>query len=116
MGYQENASDFLKMSDLFALPSDNEGLSNAMLEAMATGLICVVTKTPGTDEVIENGINGFIVEPSEEGVSIGLRKSLSLSQTQRVIISQEARRLVRVNFDREIGLQRGLEVLGLGEK
>jgi glycosyltransferase involved in cell wall biosynthesis len=41
------------------LPSYSEGMSVATLEAMASGLPVVVTKTAGTDELVEEGFNGF---------------------------------------------------------
>lgn len=45
--------------DVFILPSLNEGMSNAMLEALASGLPLLVTRTGGADEVLEEGVNGF---------------------------------------------------------
>jgi glycosyltransferase involved in cell wall biosynthesis len=44
---------------VFALPSYNEGMSVAVLEAMAVGLPVVVTRTGGTEELVEEGVNGF---------------------------------------------------------
>jgi len=49
-------------ADLFVLPSLNEGMSNAMLEALATGLPIVTTNTGGASELVKVGENGFIVE------------------------------------------------------
>lgn len=49
-------------ADIFILPSMNEGMSNAMLEALASGLPLLVTRTGGADEVLEEGINGFALE------------------------------------------------------
>lgn len=47
-------------ADLFILPSYNEGMSNALLEAMACGLPVVVTDVGGTTELVEEGENGYI--------------------------------------------------------
>ena len=63
LGFCENVSDYLKISDLFVLSSISEGLSNALLEAMACGLPVVATKVSGNVDLIEDGINGFLVEP-----------------------------------------------------
>jgi phosphatidyl-myo-inositol dimannoside synthase len=44
---------------VFALPSYNEGMAIAALEAMAAGLPVVLTRTGGTDELVEDGVNGL---------------------------------------------------------
>lgn len=46
---------------VFALSSEFEGQSNALLEAMMIGLPCVTTDYPGADEIIQDGVNGLIV-------------------------------------------------------
>ncbi len=61
-GYVERKkiTDHYQNSDLFVLPSFNEGMSNALLEAMASGLPVVVTDVGGTKELVEDGLNGFV--------------------------------------------------------
>ncbi len=48
-------------ADVFVFPSLNEGMSNALLEALASGLPVIVTDVGGTQELIKNGINGYVV-------------------------------------------------------
>ncbi|NTW14904.1 MAG: glycosyltransferase family 4 protein [Candidatus Moranbacteria bacterium] len=48
-------------SDVFCLPSLNEGMSNTVLEAIASGLPIVATVTGGTEELVRDGENGFFV-------------------------------------------------------
>lgn len=48
--------------DIFCLPSLNEGMSNTVLEAIASGLPIVATVTGGTDELVTDGENGFFVK------------------------------------------------------
>jgi len=51
---------YLQKADIFCLPSLNEGMSNSILEAMATGLPIITTDTGGSKELIKG--NGFIIE------------------------------------------------------
>jgi glycosyltransferase involved in cell wall biosynthesis len=57
----KSAIPYLKASDIFCLPSRSEGMSNALLEAMACALPCVATLVGGNPEVVEHGGNGFLV-------------------------------------------------------
>jgi phosphatidyl-myo-inositol dimannoside synthase len=62
VGYvsREEISKYYKAAHVFVLPSYNEGMSLAVLEAMASGLPVVVTRTGGTAELVEEGVNGFV--------------------------------------------------------
>ena len=55
----------LARADVFVLPSHFEGLSNAMLEAMAAGMPVVVTKVGSLPDVATNGVHGFLIEPRD---------------------------------------------------
>jgi len=50
----------LKKASVFVLPSYGEGLSNALLQAMAAGLPCIVSDTEENREVIHHGVNGLL--------------------------------------------------------
>lgn len=49
-------------ADVFCLPSQNEGMSNTLLEALASGLPIVATVTGGTEELVADGQNGYYIE------------------------------------------------------
>ena len=59
---RENTAPYYQEASIFVLPSFNEGMSNAMLEALASGLPLIATNTGGTSELVEEGVNGFIVK------------------------------------------------------
>lgn len=62
-----------RAAHVFALPSTNEGMSNTVLEAMASGLPLVLTDTGGTAELLEAGANGFV---APMGDPAGLARAL----------------------------------------
>ncbi len=68
-GNQANPYPFLKQADLFVHPSYVESQGLVVLEAMALGIPCVVTKSPGPCEFIEDGINGILTEQSPESLA-----------------------------------------------
>jgi sugar transferase (PEP-CTERM/EpsH1 system associated) len=60
-GSRNDASDYLRALDVFVLPSLTEGISNALLEAMASGLPAVVTAVGGNSELVADADTGFLV-------------------------------------------------------
>ncbi|QQS61602.1 MAG: glycosyltransferase family 4 protein [Candidatus Moraniibacteriota bacterium] len=71
-------------SNIFLFPSLNEGMSNSMLEAMASGLPIIMTPTGGAQELIRNGENGFIVD-FRSPESIAQKLDVLLSDTDLCI-------------------------------
>ena len=65
LGECDNVQSLLRASEIFCLLSRSEGMSNSLLEAMASGLPCVATAVGGTSEVVSDGSDGYLV-PSEE--------------------------------------------------
>lgn len=62
LGRTEHVVEELRKSKIFCMSSDYEGMSNAMIEAICVGLPIISTKVSGTEELIRDGENGFIVE------------------------------------------------------
>jgi glycosyltransferase involved in cell wall biosynthesis len=61
VGAVADPADHLRAADLFALPSVAEGMSNSLLEAMATGLTCVASGIGGNTDLIRDGHTGRLV-------------------------------------------------------
>lgn len=66
-GFREDAVRIASAFDLFAMSSLHEGLSIALIEAMALGKPVVVTRVGGLPEVVEDGKDGILVPPSDPG-------------------------------------------------
>jgi glycosyltransferase involved in cell wall biosynthesis len=65
LGFRKNTELYLQASDIYCLPSHLEGFSLALLEAMASGLICIATDIEGNNDAIKNGENGFLFNPDD---------------------------------------------------
>jgi glycosyltransferase involved in cell wall biosynthesis/lysophospholipase L1-like esterase len=117
-GRVEDVSDYLLAADLFALPSSTEGMSNALLEAMAFGVAAVATRIPGNAAVIEPGVNGLLVDPGDvEGLAAAIRSLLD-APAEAARLGAAARRTVLERYDVErvgrayLDLYRGLPRAG----
>lgn len=64
-GDREDVATLMRGFDVFVLPSLAEGISNTILEAMATGLPVVATRVGGNPELVENGRTGILVPPDD---------------------------------------------------
>jgi glycosyltransferase involved in cell wall biosynthesis len=64
-GFRRNIPELLAAFDIIAQPSISEGLSLAILEAMAAGKPVVACDIPGNREIITSGFNGILVPPSD---------------------------------------------------
>lgn len=60
-GYTKDVADYCRISDLLVMPSFQEGLPMGMIEAIATGLPVVASNIRGHCDVIENNVNGFLI-------------------------------------------------------
>ena len=85
----------LSVSDLFLLSSLEEGISNAVLEAMALGIPTISTDCGGMREVICDKKNGFII-PFREPVMMAkkIKEFSSMNETERRYISENARKTI----------------------
>jgi glycosyltransferase involved in cell wall biosynthesis len=59
-GEHTDVSKYLHAADVFVLPSEWEGISNALLEAMSAGLPALVSDVPGNRAVVEDEVNGLV--------------------------------------------------------
>jgi glycosyltransferase involved in cell wall biosynthesis len=86
---------YFRAADVYVLPSIREGLSIALLEAMASGLACVATRLPGsTDVLIEHGVSGLLVTADDrDGFAAAIRMLLD-DRVRAAAFGAAARRTV----------------------
>lgn len=81
LGYRTDIVELLNTADIFAFPSFREGLSVALMEAMASGLPCVVSRIRGNVDLIINGKGGYLCEPDDaKAFSKGIQSLLNRKQ------------------------------------
>ena len=97
-GVRRDVSDLLAGMDALVFSSEREGLSMAMLEAMAAGVPVVATRVGGTPELIEDGVTGLLVE-SGNPLAVAERIVELLQDPARArAIAETARRCVHERF------------------
>jgi sugar transferase (PEP-CTERM/EpsH1 system associated) len=67
IGFRDDVTQYLKSMNVFVLGSKREGISNTILEAMATGLPVVATNTGGNKELVTDDATGFLVPTEDPG-------------------------------------------------
>lgn len=66
LGFRTDVKELFKMADFFAHPSFREGLSVAVMEAMANGLPVICTEIRGNTDLIEDNKGGYLFKPAEQ--------------------------------------------------
>lgn len=90
--------DLLSTYDIMVMPSNHEGLPLSLLESMAAGLTCVVSRIPDvTDRIIDHAVDGFLVDKRDidgfarmirlAGEDLDLRKSIGQAAQNKVASS-----------------------------
>lgn len=96
LGHTNAIENYFQAADFFILPSQNEGMPNVVLEAMAAGLPCITTAVSGCTDLIREGKNGFIFSPTEEN---SLQHALQqLFASSRDELENSARKKVERQF------------------
>jgi glycosyltransferase involved in cell wall biosynthesis len=91
--------EWLGKADLFCLLSQNEGISNALLEAMAYGVPVLTTNAGGASEFITSRENGFLVKNDVRLVAEQLAEIMNLSSDQLKLTGKKGKQTVQTLFD-----------------
>ena len=67
-GNQKLIAPFMRNMDVFVLPSQAEGISNTILEAMACGCAIIATDVGGNPELVDKNVNGFLVKAEKKSL------------------------------------------------
>jgi len=98
-GDREDIPELLRLMDVFVLPSLGEGISNTLLEAMATGLPLVATRVGGNPELIEEGVNGCLVPVADPLALADCLKTLLQNPQNLTLYGEKSLNKVQQSFD-----------------
>ena len=98
LGFRMDVPDLLNASDIFVLPSRNEGLPISILEAMSLKLPVIVSNVGGNGELVEDGKHGFVVEKENEFELAEKIKKLILDENSRKELGLAGFNHVKKNF------------------
>lgn len=100
----EAKEQYLKESDLYILPSYDEGLPMGLLEAMSWGKPVISTNVGGIPELIREGVDGFVIEPGNvDQISDSLLKLLS-DDAMRIAFGKKSRARIEEAFSDKVVL------------
>jgi L-malate glycosyltransferase len=100
-GFHSDTSQFMKAFDIFALPSLSEGLSSAILEAMAASLPIVATAVGGIPELVKDGDNGLLVAPADSAALADAIRRLADNREESRRMGERGRQRVEAQFTLE---------------
>lgn len=97
-GNVDDVTPYLCASDIFVLPSSTEGLSNALLEAMASGLASIATSVGGATDLIEDGKNGILIPPDDPQALLAALLTMLSDSDRRMQFGVNGRSFIEKNY------------------
>ena len=96
LGHREDTDELLQALDIFVLPSLSEGIPMALLEAMAASRAVVASRVGGIPEIVEDGFEGFLVEPMDvDSLAERCRRLIESPDAARTMGEQARKRVER---------------------
>ncbi len=110
LGHQDNVQDYLRAGNIFVLPSRMEGLPNALMEAMATGLPCIASNIGGNIDLIANGENGLLFKCGDTQQLADMLLRLLCNDEERRELGRRARETIKVNYSMDTVAEKYVEL------
>ena len=98
VGHRDDVAGLLAAMDIFVLPSVSEGLSNTLLEAMASGVACVASDVGGNAEIVAHEQSGYLFASDDVMALTGYLDQLCSDAKLRDSIGAAGRRRVEKEF------------------
>jgi glycosyltransferase involved in cell wall biosynthesis len=101
LGVRSDVIPLMAAAEVFALPSNSEGMPNALLEAMGLGTAVVATHVGGVPQIVEDGVNGIMVPPHDPPAMAAAIIDLLQNNEKRRRLAESGRTLVRQQYTLE---------------
>jgi glycosyltransferase involved in cell wall biosynthesis len=111
-GFVENTGLAAAAYDIAVLPSDYEGFPYALVEYMSVGTPVISTAVGGTDEIVQDGKNGFLIEPRNENQLVERLSVLVCNPKLRREFGSAAEETIRRQFSEDRMIDRFIELYG----
>ena len=112
LGVQSNVRNHIALAHAVVLPSYQEGMSNALLEAAACGRPLIASDIPGCREIIDNNDTGFLIKPRNvDSLVEALIVFMKLSHEKKRLMGLKGRKKVEETFNRDIVVNKYKEII-----
>lgn len=102
LGFQDDVRPYLALSQIFVFPSYREGFPNVVMQAGAMGLPSIVTNINGSNEIIIDGVNGFIVNVKNTLELENAMHYMVKNPLERKLMALNAEKLIESRYKHEI--------------
>ncbi len=110
VGYKTDVRPYLELADVFVFPSYREGFPNVVLQACAFNLPCIVSDISGCNEIIENLVNGLLVQPRSENELLQAMQILYSNSDLRQSMCENNRNHIEMAYNQELIWQKYLDL------
>jgi len=110
LGFRRDIPELLACFDIFVLPSPREGLSVALLEAMASTRPVIATNVSGNRELVNSGVDGILVKPADPPALAEAIIDLMRDKARARAMGERARHKAKTSFNEQEMVERTLEL------
>jgi glycosyltransferase involved in cell wall biosynthesis len=114
VGYvgEEEVSKWLSQANVFCLPSFAEGVPVVLMEAMASGLPVVTSRIAGIQELVQDGVSGFVLPPGRDDLLAQALATIARDPGRARAMGDAGKQKVQAEFDVTVSARRLAECFG----
>lgn len=102
VGFQKDVRSFLAISNVFIFPSYREGFPNVVLQAGAMGLPSIVTNINGSNEIIIEKVNGYIIPPKDVAILFETMNLFINNNADYANLCSNSRKLIAERYEQSV--------------